>query len=826
MLVGLSIVALSVCAQLPLSTSVQLPSGKTVNLAADFADTISGGQKLSAHGNVELSSGNMVVRADELTYDAESQIVTAKGNVRFFDYPYVGVADQVTVDIDGRAATLQGGLFMKKRGVSNEQLLAAKSVDELKSMGDSQLSVTGTSIRQLDENTFEVENLSFTPCDCDVNQITWRVEARKANVRVGERATLTFPVVYVQSVPVFALPWLYLPVTERRSGLLVPKPQWTPNNGFSIDQPVFVTLGESYDATITPGYYFGSSLPNGVKGPRLQTEFRYVPSTRTTGRATLGLIYDFKPRRDPFNGQPALFGTGQKARGLRAEGSLSHDQDLTGGWRDRIDASFVSDGFYPRDLTADILARENQYLRSTGVIYRHTDNLWTGLDVTMRQDLRSGFSLFYADHDQFGRTIRGSNTMQRLPALSFVVPEHVVAGPIHAGFSSSFVRIAPMISNTGDEGRDGISFQPELSERRYDCDETAGNGRFDGPGAITDIPVEAAPRFTQDAPNPASRCPVVGPGEREARMRIDLNPRVSAALNLGRFATFTPYSFFREDLYYGEATGNFTQRGYAAAGAVATTELSRVYEWKQFQFRHAVTPTAEIRYVPFVLGSGAGAYDEVDTAIPGRFLQGVAELRQQVMRKEGAQYHESLRFDLGQGFDLMNDRVADSYARLGFDSAPVHLNGLGRYNLKEKHLTQISAGASIDDGRGDAVYASYDRLLVDGSERLRRGIDALVGLPVVNPTQTDPYAEQISAGIRFGFKFGLGARYDAVLAPLRPSGQASGYSVFRQQTVGLSYGPACDCWRLEGQAVFRPGLPVQGGFSFSISRFGSFGTGG
>ena len=31
------------------------------------------------------------------------------------------------------------------------------------------------------------------------------------------------------------------------------------------------------------------------------TEFRYVPSERTRGRATLGFIYDLQPQRDPVS---------------------------------------------------------------------------------------------------------------------------------------------------------------------------------------------------------------------------------------------------------------------------------------------------------------------------------------------------------------------------------------------------------------------------------------------------------------------------------------------------------------------------------------------
>lgn len=785
--------------QLPLSTQVELPSGKVVNLAADYADTLGGGQKVSARGNVELSSGEMVVRADELVYDAEVQVVVARGNVRFFAFPYVGVADEVSVDIDGREATLTGALFMKKRGVTQEQLLAAKSVDELKAMGDSQLSVSGTRIRQVSEDTFEVDNLSFTPCDCDANSVTWRVEARRANVRVGERATLTFPVVYVKSVPVFALPWLYLPVTERRSGLLMPRPSNTPQSGFAIDAPVFVTLGESYDVTLTPGYYFGNNsgnpLSDGVRGPRFQTEFRYAPSSRTSGRATLGLIYDLKARRDPTGfGTAALFGAESgPTRGLRAEGSLVHDQDLGRGWHDRVDASFVSDGYYTRDLSADILLREVPYIRSGAVVYKKADDYWLGLDVVIRQDLRSGFSVLDTDRNAAGELVRGPATMQRLPALTFALPQRPIAGPINAGFTASFVRIAPTTGITGDEGVDGI-FNHVVR------DEGQGNRLHE-------------------------------PGEREARMRVDVNPRVSAELNAGRFLTFTPYAGLRQDVYFGEATSNTAQRGYPLAGAMTSTELSKVYTWKTFQFRHAITPVAEVRFVPTVWGAvpGGTPYDEIDrsigddTDLQRRFLQGVVELQQQLQRRNGAEHLEVVRLDVGQGFDFFRRLPGDAYGRFSFGSGPVRLSTLMRYDVAKQGLAQLSASGAIDDGRGDAIYFGYDRLRLSGTDRTRRPIDALVG----TPAELDNFAEQVTAGVRVNSSYGVNARYEAIIAPRqRGNPTATDRSLLRQQVIALGYGPACDCWRLEGQVVLRPNLPIQAGLNFSISRFGSFGTGG
>ena len=58
-------------------------------------------------------------------------------------------------------------------------------------------------------------------------------------------------------VPVLVVPWLYLPLGERQTGLLLPVLGSTGASGFTVAQPLFITLGRSADATVTAEYAFG-----------------------------------------------------------------------------------------------------------------------------------------------------------------------------------------------------------------------------------------------------------------------------------------------------------------------------------------------------------------------------------------------------------------------------------------------------------------------------------------------------------------------------------------------------------------------------------------
>ncbi|QSQ27752.1 LPS assembly protein LptD [Pyxidicoccus parkwayensis] len=893
-LVPLAAALLVSSAQIPLATQVQLPTGETVELAADFVAYEADKQVLTARGHCELRTGDMLLRADEVTYDEAGQVATASGNVMFVGPGgMAAVADSVHVDIRSFEANLQGGFFMQKKGVTLEAMLAAKTPQELRAMGETPVILSGTRIRRTGPNSFVVDDLAFTPCECGPGEPSWRVEASAANVVLGERATLSWPVVYVRSVPVFALPWLYLPLAERRSGLLIPKPSTSSLNGFSLEQPVFVTLGRSYDMTFTPGYFSGGGLVTrviddrgtadtkddltvrdpkvfGVKGARLLSEFRYVPSEHARGRLTLGVLYDSRPVRDPRDRDGAFYrelvdgAPGPNiitdARGLRGEASWQHTQELGSGWYDRVDASLVSDGFYTRDLTADIIAREFQYLRSTASLYKREDELYAGLDVSLRQDIRFGYNFFQpnlvpADAGTAtpglppvapGTDLPSPRTFQRLPGITLALPERPLPflGGLTGGLKVEYTRLSPMLHSNGDEGLDGI-FRPQANAV--------------SPWYAT-VPGELVP-------DPAQSDGIFNASDREARHRLDFLPRVSTSFALGDYARVTPSLGLRQDIWTGEVSGRTYQRGYPIAGLLLDSQVATTWSGREgAKYRHAIAPSLELRYIPGGWGRvpSAGAtpggppqpYDEVDAAVPlqpdGRtraFLHGILAVDQTLRFKRGTNLQEPLRLRIGQGFDLTRNGsnpanpdergpvLRDTFARLSASAGVLTAGGQIRLDPNTGRLTQVSADFNIDNGKA-ALYGRFDDLLVTsqaaldkgadplaiGPDAVRRRLDTLVGSALFTPLgpSSAERVQTLIAGTRLRLGFGLGVRYEAFVQPL-----VDDPNPLSQQTLGLSYGPACDCWRVEGVMILRRNAsPEFAGINVSVAGFGSFGSGG
>ncbi|MBL8954237.1 MAG: LPS-assembly protein LptD, partial [Myxococcaceae bacterium] len=446
-----------------LSLIVALCGGASVELTAERLVHDDARKLTTAEGDADLVATNARLSADRITWDEAAGAATASGNVtlRMTNKGLLAViADVVTVRMNGDEvdeAFIYDGVALRKKNVTPDALMAARTPDQVRSAGNTVMSMNATHLVKNDDDTWTIDELAFTPCECNFDKPSWHIGTSRTTLDLeAERASLLFPTIWVWKIPVLWFPWLSLPLSDRQTGLLVPKPGFTALNGFSLEQPVFVTLGRSADLTFTPGYFFGGNPnnPYGIEGPRLHTEFRYTPSPGTTGRATLGLIIDRRWARDPVN--PALLPEPLKRRGLRAEGSWVHLQDLGKGFHDRVNLSFLSDGYLQRDSTPDVLARDLGYLRSTATIFHRGEDHFAGLDAVMRQDLSTGDTIF-------ANRPGSPNPVQRLPGFTFAIPALQLAGPLFASGRADFARLGPVSNREGSlTPYDRVDLMPRL----------------------------------------------------------------------------------------------------------------------------------------------------------------------------------------------------------------------------------------------------------------------------------------------------------------------------------------------------------------------------
>jgi LPS-assembly protein len=909
------------------------PDATEVTLTAERVLHDGKADRTIAEGRAHLQTGGAAVDAERIVYDQSRDVVTAVGRVvaRVAQgTPLSVTADVVSLRLAGERVEeiwVLDGVATARGGANVDKLLRATTKAELDAAGPVTMLLTGNHFLRLPDGSWRLENLELVPCECNFDTPSWSIRTREALLNPeADRVAVFLPVVWFKQLPVVKelplplLPYMSFPLGDRATGLLFPKPGGTVLNGFSFEQPVFVTAGRSADFTFTPGVFFGGprladsvdqrdvlarpdsvfrtgwrggidepivqpyQQPFGIQGPRLLTEFRYVLSPRAQGRASVGLLYDLRPLRDPGNASQVF----ARPRGLRGEAAFFHTQDFGGGFGTRIDLSAHSDGYYNRDVTPDVIAREAGYLRSTAVLFhRGADHLVT-LDAVLRQDLTggsfgaSGYSLFGGETIARGSVAPrfGPNPIQRLPAVSLTVPVRQLVGPLAFDVTGDVVQQRPLRGLSGDEGA------------------LANEGRFFDPLTGAELPAECLVErlYLARAPQQLSECPQTvlpgaGPnalkvglgdgvwqrGEREARLRLNVMPRLWASTTLADAVSVSATAAWRQGVWHGLASQQTVTRGYPLLTARVETELARVFG----DVRHAFTPLFEVRAVPFVLATsslptdasrlgGPAPYDELDRAIGDNRarVQAVVEVRNRLVQRGG---RELLRLDLGQGLDLVSPqvsgpggvlppieapvgmnapRLAESYARLGLSVGWFTVAAQGRLEPLWKEtpsatarprVTRLSASASCDIPGGHGLAASYENVLDDGTNRARAPVDLLFGDPVV--ASATSRAQLLTAGARtklgpvslrydvvlfnrlwgrrdaFG-NFARTARGDVILDPLLS---------FGQQTVSLSWAPACDCWRLDLSVTNRVTAagtlgPPEPGFNFTVSRFGSFGT--
>jgi LPS-assembly protein len=839
----------------------------------------------SVEGHAKLLSDGLALDADRLVYDQRRGVITAVGHVvgRITQGGLTSIlADVVTVrlaDQQVRDVWLLEGRAQTRASTTPEALLAASTPEELAHTGVVATVLEGNHL--VHEGTvWTVEQLDLVPCDCNFDDPSWSIHSNHAAIDTeAERASVVFPSVWIHHVPYFGklpilwFPWLSVPLTNRQSGLLFPKPMFGGQNGVGVELPVFITLGRSADLTLTPGYFGGDDTQvMGIRGPRLVSELRYVPSASASGRVTLTLLDDLRLARDPANagllvdnGTPWFPARGRQ-RGLRGDASWQHVQDLGAGWGVHVDAVAQSDGYYNRDFTTDVIASQLGYVRSTAAVFRRTDTSYLGLDVTLRQDLSWGYNLLRPTDLGPGSTapVGGPRPFHRLPAVQWALPLFHLVGPLAFDARADFVRLAPLGGLTGDEGAlanqgrtsspDGLPYSTEcLRQRLY---YAGGLGKPDQTFTPNAPPLVGCNDLSTDL-KAGQGDGVFQAGEREARDRLHLRPRLVLAGQPVPGLMLSAAATWRQLFWLGEVSGTFQGRGYAVLDARAETELARTFADETL--RHAIVPSLQLKTVPFVTGAprAPAGYDEIDFAYPedahGR-LQAVGEVRQYLALKEGGGVREALRLDVGQGVDLVGPgyvrqaraadgswsevtltlpRLAETYGRLSGSYGWFNLQALARLDLVARQATRLQGSASLDDHRGHALAVTYDYLLDDGTNRTHQPMDLLFGGPVQSGATTVQgvgfFARYRAGPIALGYDLSLGQKA-LNLDPTQPTRQtALSQLALVQHRVQASWMPACDCWRVDLyareslKADLTPQMP-EFGATVTVSGFGTIGS--
>lgn len=293
-------------------------------------------------GNVIFSQGDRHIAADEAILNQETQQFDANGNLVFQDSNFTVTAESLQAQMRTNRATLEGAKYW----------LHGQQVN-----GDAEkLQITIN-------NNLILTNTNFTTCPPD--NVSWLLEAEKIKINSEEEwGEIWNAKVRIAGVPVFYIPYMTIPVSDKRkSGFLYPSFSTSTTSGFEVSAPYYWNIAPEYDLTFTPNY-----MSN--RGIFTKTEFRYLAGDAQNGRLNLEYLgndqlLSSRPNRYLYNWQ--------------------HQGAIDKHWRVMSNFTEVSDNNYFNDLKSDVnRATDNQLSRIGEVSY--FENNW---DLSTRvQDIK------------------------------------------------------------------------------------------------------------------------------------------------------------------------------------------------------------------------------------------------------------------------------------------------------------------------------------------------------------------------------------------------------------------------------------------------------
>ena len=293
--------------------------------------------------NAGPPSGQVLMNADDLTYDENTGIVTARGSVELSQGERILVADLISYDQNTDTVTASGNVSLVEP--SGEVIFSNYAVleNELKTGFIENLRVLLSDGSRMAANRAErsgdqrktMEKAVFSPCSLCREDPTraplWQIKAAQV-IHHEARGDIEYrdAVLELFGVPVMYTPYMVHPdpTVDRRSGLLTPTLGHSDELGFIYGQPFFYTINEASDVEVEPIFYAREGLI-------VRSHYRQAFSNGQIDlKTTTGILQDRSPVTDD--------------EGVQASADLEGRFSLSDTWRTGFDFEQASKRTYLR----------------------------------------------------------------------------------------------------------------------------------------------------------------------------------------------------------------------------------------------------------------------------------------------------------------------------------------------------------------------------------------------------------------------------------------------------------------------------------------------
>jgi len=287
------------------SAQAALQDADSATICADSQEKIGNTYKL--HGNAEIHYRAYILRADQLTYNADTDEITATGHFTIDGGPN---DDHIKASHGTYNVTAETGRFYDVTATTGLQFKGSRII----LTSTAPFAFTGKVVEKTSSDHYVVYDGSITTCE--LPHPKWRFQAHKVVVDVGGNASIYHSDFLLHGFPIFYFPYATHPVAReaRHTGFLIPTAGRSSAKGNVVGDSFYWAINRSLDATIG-GEYFSK------RGSSQRGEFRARPSDTSFVDLNYFGVIDRGFETGTSTGPQLLREGGQEAR-LTAEGNF------------------------------------------------------------------------------------------------------------------------------------------------------------------------------------------------------------------------------------------------------------------------------------------------------------------------------------------------------------------------------------------------------------------------------------------------------------------------------------------------------------------------
>ncbi|MBK9293385.1 MAG: LPS-assembly protein LptD [Oligoflexia bacterium] len=584
------------------------PQKNSIILNADSYNTNPDGTA-DLEGNVKVVRDSEILTCDKAKINNKTSDVFAQGNVTLITPKDFIRAQRMNYNFNTKKGVIYNGLIQT-----------------------GQETIEGEVIYKTGEEQFRADKASYTSCvNCPPS---WKLSGKSIDATLGGYAYITHPIVKIYNIPVLWLPWIAIPIkNKRQSGLLAPNLEIKGNGGGSFGESYFWAIDDSKDATLYASYYDKRGFKSGL-------EYRFVSDVNSSGsfKGTylndryFGDTDDYKRLDERYAGS----GTNREMKPNIQRFSIKYKQhvELPDGFSHNAKVNLVSDTRYLYDFSEDISGANEPALDNRINLSKITENTQSSIDVSIYQNLLKVDPL--GPNDQ---------TIHRMPEVKYSIsPQKFL------GFGLLSVDF------------DYVNF-------------TNSGKTFYGPS-------ESATTFDLET------------SQYRAGQRLIFRPSFALAFNIFKLFDVLPQIEYEEIFYqFGYSAKPTTSRRFVRTSLNLKTRLSGIYgednsDIYATKFKHEIVPELNYSVIPsfyqedhpffgtqtlpfspnYTSSQPVTEFDTIQFDYEDRFVdQNVITyaLTNKIIRKkhnqEGLQYREIIFHKFSQTYDVYSAKLPDLY---------------------------------------------------------------------------------------------------------------------------------------------------------------------